>query len=136
MSLIRQLHELQEEHGFLSPELLHQFSEEQRVPLYRLQELVSFYPHFRSTAPPRVEVSVCRDMSCWLANSAAACAAIRQKATSDIEVHEVSCLGRCDNAPAAAMNGTPIPATRLAAADVATWPASAEEAAPAAPPRR
>jgi formate dehydrogenase/NADH-quinone oxidoreductase subunit F len=65
MSLIRRLNELQEAHGYLTEEALRDLARRENVPLYRLQGLVSFYPYFR-TAPPRVELAVCRDMACWL----------------------------------------------------------------------
>src|SRR5262249_62350814 len=115
MSLIRQLYDLQERNGHLSTGVLKAFSDESRVPLYRLQELVSFYPYFRTTPPPRVEVAVCRDMACWLNGGEAACAALKAKAPAAVDVREVSCLGRCEQAPAAAVNDIPGPANGLLA---------------------
>ena len=52
MSLIAELNRLQAERGYLREEELRDASERLRVPLYRLQEVVSFYPHFRTTPPP------------------------------------------------------------------------------------
>ncbi|HKI36797.1 MAG TPA: NADH-ubiquinone oxidoreductase-F iron-sulfur binding region domain-containing protein [Gemmataceae bacterium] len=108
MSLIRRLTELQEQHGHLSDETLRDLARAENVPLHRLQELVSFYPHFRTIPAPRVEVAVCRDMTCWL-NGATEVVGRRQQFASapDVEVREVSCLGRCELAPACAINGTP-----------------------------
>ena len=37
-----------------------------RRPLYEIQGLVSFYPHFRTEPPPRVALHLCHDLSCWL----------------------------------------------------------------------
>jgi NADH:ubiquinone oxidoreductase subunit F (NADH-binding)/NADH:ubiquinone oxidoreductase subunit E len=110
MRLIRQLIELQEAHGYLSEEVLRELARREKVPLYRLQGLVSFYPHFRTKPPPRTELSICRDMACWLAGGAERCAPLRQALSSQegIEIHEVSCLGRCDQAPAGAINGMAI----------------------------
>src|SRR5262249_46831574 len=79
------------------------------IPLYRLQELVSFYPHFRTTPPPRVELTVCRDMSCWLAGGEECSRRLHELNPADVEVREVSCVGRCDRAPAATINGAPVP---------------------------
>src|SRR3954465_11471835 len=67
MRLIPLLSAAQREHGHLSEATLRELSKAHTVPLHRLQQLVSFYPHFRTTPPPRVELAVCRDMSCWLA---------------------------------------------------------------------
>src|SRR5438128_8613151 len=111
MSLIAQLSQLQEQHGYLTAERLHDLAAREKVPLYRLQGLVSFYPHFRTTPPLRAELSVCRDMACWLADGPECAARVRHElaGTPDVEIHEVSCLGRCDRAPAGAINGVPIP---------------------------
>src|SRR5438128_12189858 len=110
MSLLQQLQLLQEKLGHLTPESLRELAERENVPLYRLQELVSFYPHFRMSPPPRVEVAVCRDMSCWLQGAPQCIARVRQELSSvpSCEVREVSCLGRCDQAPAGLINETPI----------------------------
>ena len=64
MRLIGLLNAAQEKHGYLSQDTL-RTGEEANVPLHRLQQLVSFYPSFRTTPPPRVELAVCRDMSCY-----------------------------------------------------------------------
>ena len=113
MGLIGELNRLQEERGHLSDDALRELSQRLAVPLYRLQELVSFYPHFRTTPPSAREVSVCRDLSCFLAAGGDPCAKVRSALHGDpvIEVHEVSCLGRCDMAPAALIDGTPVGGT-------------------------
>src|SRR5205823_6117279 len=76
------------------------------VPLYRIEEVVSFFPHYRKTAPPQLEVHVCRDMSCHLRGSASLISDLEANFAADItagraSVCGVSCLGRCDRAPAA-----------------------------------
>src|SRR5437763_1734883 len=110
MRLIRCLNELQQAHGFLTEEALRELARRERVPLYRLHGLVSFYPHFRTTPPPRVELNLCRDMTCWLAGGPTCAARVRDDLAGlpQTEIHEVSCLGRCDQAPAAALNGKAI----------------------------
>ena len=107
MSLIAELNRLQSEHGYLREEDLRDAAERLRAPLYRLQEVVSFYPHFRTTTPPRVEVALCRDVSCYLAGGGAWGAKVKAllAGEKDVEIREVSCLGRCDRAPAAMVNG-------------------------------
>ena len=111
--LIPLLSEAQSRLGYLSADALRELSKKHTIPLHRLQELVSFYPHFRTTPPPRVELTVCRDMSCWLAGGEACSRKLHELKSADVEVHEVSCLGRCDQAPAAAVNGVPVPATNI-----------------------
>jgi NADH:ubiquinone oxidoreductase subunit F (NADH-binding)/NADH:ubiquinone oxidoreductase subunit E len=113
MRLIPLLTAAQDEHGYLSDATLRELSHRHTVPLHRLQQLVSFYPHFRTSPPPRVDLTVCRDMSCWLAGGEECSRRLHELQSVDVEVHEVSCIGRCDRAPAAAINGVPVPANDL-----------------------
>src|SRR5437879_10552598 len=64
--LIAALTAIQEEHGSISPEALQALSERERVPLYHLHGLVTFYPHLRSEPLPGVEVAICTDLACHL----------------------------------------------------------------------
>src|SRR6185436_5648212 len=109
-------------------------------PLHRLEGLVSFYPHFRRTPPPRVSVSLCRDVSCRLAGGADFCARAREALAGEpgVELREVSCLGRCDSAPAAAVNEHPLAARDLDAllARVKSPPSPHDLPEPTASPRR
>jgi NADH:ubiquinone oxidoreductase subunit F (NADH-binding)/NADH:ubiquinone oxidoreductase subunit E len=119
MRLIGLLHEAQAAHGYLSPATLRQLAEQAGVPVHRVQQLVSFYPTFRTTPPPRVELAVCRDVACHLAGGDACAARLQQLAGPDVEVKTVSCLGRCDRAPAGLLNHEPIPVAN--AEQVAAW---------------
>src|SRR5215217_9471687 len=93
-SLIPPLTEIQREHGWLPREALVKLSRDWRRPLYEIEGIVSFYPHFRTSPPAQLEVAVCRDLSCWLARDPA-------EIPEGAAVHEVSCVGRCDQAPVA-----------------------------------
>jgi formate dehydrogenase/NADH-quinone oxidoreductase subunit F len=110
MRLIPLLTAAQHDLGYLSEATLRDLSRKYTIPLHRFQQVVSFYPHFRTTPPPRVELAVCRDMSCWLAGGEECSRRLRELAAGDVEVKEVSCVGRCDRAPAATINGTPVAA--------------------------
>ena len=68
--LVPALHQIQDRFGYLKPEALKEYSEESGVPQYRLQEVASFFPHFRLAPSKKVTLRVCRDMSCHLAGSA------------------------------------------------------------------
>ncbi len=114
-SLIPALTAIQHEHGWLPREQLVELSRAMRRPLYEIEGLISFYPHFR-TAPPRaVSVGMCHDLSCWLKGADGAIAAIRasHEDDADIELGEVSCLGRCEQAPVVAVNEVAANADRL-----------------------
>jgi NADH:ubiquinone oxidoreductase subunit E len=93
-SLIPPLTAIQREHGWLPREQLVALARDWRRPLYEIEGLISFYPHFRTSPPEAHEVAVCRDLSCWLARGHA-------EIPDGASVHEVSCVGRCDQAPVA-----------------------------------
>ncbi len=114
-SLIPALYAIQERVGWLPREELVALARDVRRPLYEIEGLISFYPHFRTTPPERVMLRVCHDLSCWLRGAEGGLAEIRARygpgADADVEVIEGSCLGRCDSAPAAAVNDVAVPLT-------------------------
>jgi NADH:ubiquinone oxidoreductase subunit F (NADH-binding)/NADH:ubiquinone oxidoreductase subunit E len=110
-SLIPALNAIQERVGWLPREELVTLSRDVRRPLYEIEGLVSFYPHFRTEPPRKTEIRVCHDLSCWLRGADARIDAIRERygTEADVEIVEGSCLGRCDIAPAATVNEQPVP---------------------------
>jgi len=108
-SLIPALYAIQERVGWLPREELAALSRDVRRPLYEIEGLISFYPHFLTAPPKPVEVHACRDLSCWLRGADERTAALRQRHGPDpgTEIREVSCLGRCDAAPAVSVNECP-----------------------------
>ncbi len=103
--ILKNLRRVQEEHGFLPIPELEALARRLDTPLHRLHEVVSFFPHFRLSPPPAVMVKVCRDLACRLRGSARLRRTLADDARSlgdaaKIAVEEVSCLGRCDQAPA------------------------------------
>jgi formate dehydrogenase beta subunit len=108
-SLIPDLHAIQREHGWLPREELVRLSRERRRPLYEIEGIVTFYPHFLTEPPPPVELACCHDLSCWLHGADERIAQLRERYEGDADVHlrEVSCIGRCDTAPAVAVNEHP-----------------------------
>jgi formate dehydrogenase beta subunit len=127
-SLIPELNAIQSRIGWLPREELVALARRMRRPLYEIEGLISFYPHFRTDVPPKVMLHACRDLSCWLAGPVPGLAG--RYGPSDVEFREVSCLGRCDLAPAVAVNENP-----ARAADVDGLVAAArEDALPLARP--
>ena len=126
-SLIPALNAIQERVGWLPREELVTLSRDVRRPLYEIEGLVSFYPHFRTEAPKKVELRVCHDLSCWLRGADERIARLSQRygADAEVELVEGSCIGRCDMAPACTVNETPVP---MDAADAAI--ATARDAGP------
>lgn len=137
-SLIPALTEIQDRVGWLPRGELVSLAREVRRPLYEIQGLVSFYPHFRTEGPPPpVEIAVCRDLACWLNGGTDRLAELRRDFGDDpdVVIHEVSCLGRCDSAPACAVNDIPVPSMRAPEAVQAAKRGEAPHVA-AAPTRR
>ena len=110
-SLIPALNAIQERAGWLPREELVALSRDVRRPLYEIEGLVSFYPHFRTDPPVKAELRVCHDLSCWLRGADERIAAVKERygPDADVEVVEGSCLGRCDIAPASTVNEVPVP---------------------------
>jgi formate dehydrogenase beta subunit len=110
-SLIPALTAIQERVGWLPREELAALARDVHRPLYEIEGLISFYPHFRTSAPAPVQLRVCHDLSCWLRGADERIAALRDGygEDADVELVEGSCLGRCDIAPACAVNEVPVP---------------------------
>jgi formate dehydrogenase beta subunit len=102
------LREIQHRFGYLPAEELKNLAAKIDVPLYRLHGVASFYPHFRLTPPPKADVCVCQDMSCHLRGADALRASLEDRlqnlSSAEVTIRGASCLGRCDTAPAVAIN--------------------------------
>jgi NADH:ubiquinone oxidoreductase subunit F (NADH-binding)/NADH:ubiquinone oxidoreductase subunit E len=102
------LRAIQLRHGFLPKAELEGLSERTQMPLYQIHSVASFYPHFHLTVPPKAEVRVCADMSCHLNGAMELRADLERRfvgaRAEDVQIRDVSCLGRCDLAPAVAIN--------------------------------
>jgi NADH:ubiquinone oxidoreductase subunit F (NADH-binding)/NADH:ubiquinone oxidoreductase subunit E len=109
-SLIPALNAIQERVGWLPREELVSLSHEVHRPLYEIEGLISFYPHFRTDPPKPVQLRVCHDLSCWLRGAETRIAALRERYGDDTETEiiEGSCIGRCDIAPAGTVNEAPV----------------------------
>lgn len=103
-----QLRAIQQEFGYLPADQLRQLAARINVPVSQVHTVASFYPHFHLTPPPRTEVKVCADMSCHLRGGPQLKANLEQsfrgKSSEDLSIRDVSCLGRCDKAPALSIN--------------------------------
>ncbi len=116
-SLIPALNAIQARLGWLPREELEELARDARRPRYEIEGLISFYPHFRTEPPPKVALHVCHDLPCFLRDGEARLAELRERygADAEVELVEVSCLGRCDMAPAVAVNERPASVTDVRA---------------------
>src|SRR5260370_15295620 len=102
------LRAIQLRYGFLPKAELEGLSQRNQTPLYQIHSVASFYPHFHLVPPPKAEIRVCADMSCHL-NGACELRANLERCfansrAEDVQIRDVSCLGRCDHAPAISIN--------------------------------
>src|SRR5271169_56792 len=103
-----ELRAIQLRYGYLPKAELESLSQRRQIPRYQIHSVASFYPHFHLTPPSRAEVYVCADMSCRLNGAcdlrAELAARFAGSRAEDVQIKDVSCLGRCDRAPAVAIN--------------------------------
>ncbi|MEM8665254.1 MAG: NAD(P)H-dependent oxidoreductase subunit E, partial [Pseudomonadota bacterium] len=104
--LIEALHRIQDETGCLHARHLAALATVFRLSQAQVYGVASFYHHFDvvregETAPARLRVRVSEGLPCEMAGSATLSRALRARFDpGDVHVEEVSCIGRCDGAPA------------------------------------
>ena len=109
--IVQRLRDIQNRFGYLPDEELKKLAREADVPLYRVEEVASFFPAFRQerNKPLGLEVYVCRDYTCHLRGAGKLlapdglpklAAQLTARAGRPVTVEGISCLGRCDRAPA------------------------------------
>lgn len=106
--IVEELREVQRQFGYLPADQLEVLAKRIDVPLTRLHQVASFFPHFRLSPPPKADVRICRDMSCHLRGAdrlrAHLEARFRGAREEDLTIRGTSCLGRCDEAPSIFIN--------------------------------
>jgi formate dehydrogenase beta subunit len=106
--LFDELRAIQSLHGYLPAGQLYELSKKLKKPVSELHAVASFYPHFRLTPPPKADVQVCSDMSCHLLGADKLRQGLERafagRPPEDVSIRDVSCLGRCDTAPAMSIN--------------------------------
>ena len=116
-----ELRAIQQRHRYLPAGELRTLAERLDLPLFYLQGVASFYPHFYLTPPARAEVRVCDDMSCHLNGGGTLLRSLESRAAASgpggVNVRPVSCLGRCDLAPAIVVNDAIYESATLVDAD-------------------
>lgn len=99
----------QRRHGWCSPEAMRQVAAVMQVTPGYLSMIASFYDMLRTEPVGRRYVYVCTSVSCHLRNAKAVYDAIweeaRDQALADVEIREFECLGACDMAPMASVDG-------------------------------
>ncbi|HKP88502.1 MAG TPA: NAD(P)H-dependent oxidoreductase subunit E [Thermoleophilaceae bacterium] len=103
------LHAAQAVHGWCSPEALTQVAVVMQVTPAYLSSVASFYDMLNEQPVGRRHVYVCTSVACHLVNAKAVYEAIAEEAErtglEDTEVRQFECLGACDMAPMASVDG-------------------------------
>jgi len=110
--IVQALNEVQEKHGYIPEAELYVLAQKLRVPVYELHGVATYYPGYRMKPPPKADVRVCGDFPCRLRGSEPLRKLLEEIAAEapagTCEVKHVSCLGKCDMAPAISVNDHPM----------------------------
>jgi formate dehydrogenase len=103
--LIEHLHVLNDHfHGLFERHIV-ALAAEMRLSVVEVFEVASFYHHFQilkdDVPASRITVRVCDSLSCSLAGSDTLLRQLQRDLVGDVQVVNVPCLGRCEQAPAA-----------------------------------
>ena len=108
-AVIPALHAAQAVHGWCSPEALREVAAVMRVTPAYLSSVASFYDMLNEEPLGRNHVYVCTSVACHLRNAKSVYDAIvaqaREQRLDDVELREFECLGACDMAPMASVDG-------------------------------
>lgn len=104
---------IQEEHGYLTAELMDALAQYLRMPPIAVYEVAKFYSMYEHAPIGRNLINVCTNISCKLRDSAKVVGYIEKKlkiklgeTTTDkrFTLRQVECLGACVNAPMMQIN--------------------------------
>jgi NADH:ubiquinone oxidoreductase subunit E len=99
----------QKRHGWCSSEAIRQVAAVMQVTPAYLSSVVTFYDMLRAEPIGSRYVYVCTSVSCHLSDAKAVHDAIweeaRDQGLEDVEIREFECLGACDMAPMASVDG-------------------------------
>lgn len=101
------LHAAQDLHGWCSPTAIEQVACVMRLTPGYLTAVATFYDMFETTPVGRQRVYVCTNISCSLRGGKEMLEAVKAAAGDDpdLNVRGFECLGACDIAPMASVNG-------------------------------
>jgi NADH:ubiquinone oxidoreductase subunit E len=94
-------------HGWCSPQALEQVACVMRVTPAYLESIATFYDMLETAPAARHSVYVCTNISCSLRGADELYEALRRAAAGDpaVDVRAFECLGACDIAPMASVDG-------------------------------
>lgn len=103
------LHKIQDHEGYISSEAIHWIAKKLEMESVQVYELVTFYPMLRQKPVGRLDLKVCRTLSCALKGSHELCKRLQEKlqcpgldtpsADGAYSVSYSECLAACHKAP-------------------------------------
>ena len=106
-AVIPALHAAQRVHGWCSPEAMQQVAAVMRVTPAYLSSIASFYDMLNEEPVGRHAIYVCTSVACHLSDAKRVFDAIAEAGAEleDTQIREFECLGACDMAPMASVDG-------------------------------
>lgn len=112
--LLSELHDAQEQYGWLSPEAVQQVADRLSLTPGQVHSTASFYTMFRLAPQGQFRIQVCEGLSCYLVGGAEPVVDYIKKrldfgegdssADGKFTLEVVQCLAACDQAPAIIVN--------------------------------
>jgi NADH:ubiquinone oxidoreductase subunit E len=99
------LHAVQELYGWCSPEGIEQAAAVMQLTPAYLASVATFYDMFSTVPKPPHDVFVCTNISCSLRGADEFFEAMKAAAGDNVDVRSFECLGACDIAPMASVDG-------------------------------
>jgi NADH-quinone oxidoreductase subunit E len=105
---------VQDDHGWLSPTAIEQAACVMRLTPAYLTAVATFYDMFELAPKPADDIYVCTNISCSLLGADELYARMQEVAGTRANVRAFECLGACDIAPMASVNGAYVGPLELA----------------------
>ncbi len=113
-ALMTTLHEVQHEYGYISWQAMVEIAKVLDITPAQVADVVSFYEDYHSEPMGKYIFGICQSIACEVCGHQAVIDHLKQKL--GIDVHETTedgmfsllgmeCIGSCDNAPCALVNG-------------------------------
>ena len=87
---------VQYQEGFISIEAIDAISEQISIPPMEIYRVATFYAMFHLEPEEKLQVDVCKTLSCKLCGSDEILKHLKSK---DVKINHVECLGSCGTAP-------------------------------------
>lgn len=113
-ALLPMLHAIQDALGYIPEEAVPKLAKALNQSRAEVHGVITYYPHFRQTPPPRHVVHVCRAEACQSVGANALikeigatlrCGLHERSADNAVELEPVYCLGQCAVGPTVMVDG-------------------------------